>query len=342
MNTLNSLINLNNRVRFNNSISAILFFFICLTTFNSPIFSEETSIKESLTLKADQAYSHYLQRINGEIEPSYTKVKKGEDRYTVKTLFKRKFYNDMSQDVDQSYEVFNFINFKSPDYVSFNQEKITPFDGGGTCSAMALDFLSRYTLECSELTDVKEIKNTVASFAPFYEGVTTTFVSRQAAYNTIKVDKEAYFLQKELVKTQKMQSLANYHNFSLEVITNSIDIYEANQNPLFLDNVLNNLSFGTYIIRALSPASYNEKMEWYGHTMILIKEDNFSIFYDNSVGAIELTGNVGMPIRKDLLNWGIPELKIYKATHNDGYNGHEGIDINAFNLSTDLSEAFTL
>ena len=219
---------------------------------------------------------------------------------------------DNVQDIEISEQVFNVINSKAPPLVAFRKKKLVPFDEGGTCSAMALDFAARYLTQCSEFKDSQSCEDCVSLFKPYYQISTSLFASRQAAYNTIKVREEGLLMNSEKVKHAKMQALANYHDLTLTPVTDSIKKQAVFKNESKFINKFNALDEGVYVIRLLHP-NYSVKMEWYGHTMILVKEKGFSIFYNNGDGALSVD-EVGSFFVDILDRYTMPEFRIYRAT----------------------------
>ena len=237
-------------------------------------------------------------------------------------LFEREAYEapGTSQSLSTTGMVYLYIKEKRLENVDFDVENLY-FDGRGTCTAMALDFLTRFMEESHTLNDRNSRRAFVRQFKPYYRASTTTFSSRQAAYNSIKVDREAYRANPELIKMRKMQSLANYHNLKLTAATPSIEVVEIEYKPKNFKKIIKNLPDGCYVVRALSPAN-NYKMEYYGHTMIFIKGKKFSAYYDNSDGAYDITGDVESYVTDKILSWYIPEVRLYKATLNRSEDLH--------------------
>jgi len=94
----------------------------------------------------------------------------------------------------------------------------------GTCSARTLDFLARHLTECPFDSSFAEQTNCIASFAKFYEGVTTVFPSRQGAFDTIRVDAAA--AGREELMAAKMSSLARLHKIELKPQNQSLSLPE--------------------------------------------------------------------------------------------------------------------
>lgn len=233
------------------------------------------------------------------------------------------------QDLFISQEVFDSIKATKLPRIDFNESKLDPFDHRGTCSAMALDFLARYEITAATTENKKELVSALKNFKPYYRANTTTFSSRQAAFNTIEIKSEYRDTQREINNEQKMKSLALYHNIKLLAATESLSMKKIKNGSINFPSIVNRLSSGSYIIRLQKPAD-NEKMEQFGHTVCLIKNPSFCFFYDCITGVEEISGNIGQEVLDSLLlTVGyIPELRIYKALVGPG---------GARNISSEIS-----
>lgn len=229
-------------------------------------------------------------------------------------LFRREGYcYTCNQDINVSDQVINLLIEKKLSKVDFDKTKVYPFEGGGTCTAMAMDFLARYVNECSNMTSRSAVRAKVKQFAPFYTYGLSTDISRQAAYNTIRVDRQAHINNPDEMKYRKMQSMANYHSMNLEPATSTIKRSKISQKPKSFKSKIKNLPNGYYIVRGLEPAD-NEKMEYFGHTMIFIKTPHISLYFDNGDGAVDITSDPAGYVKDKLLGWGFKEFRLYKVT----------------------------
>lgn len=227
----------------------------------------------------------------------------------------------LEQDDELAREVYTFIKKERPSQVDFNEANLSQSVKGHTCSAMALDFLARYIKECSHLKKGKDCKKCIKDFQPFYRASTTVFGSRQAAFNTINVDRDFALEDPEGIKERKIQSLANYNGIKLKPATRTVKLTEIQNDPQKFTSSIKKLKEGVYVIRALKPF-VNFKMESFGHTMIFIKGKDFSAHYDNSDGLVDITNDVEGYIRDKLLTLAIPEARFYKAERVKGAPSH--------------------
>lgn len=260
--------------------------------------------------QAAAAEARFVDRMNGLMVP--------KPPPSGRLLFTREeTYGDCEQIVEISQEVYDQLVSQRPPYVDFNHDALVPFDRHGVCSAMSLDFLARYDTECSNISNADDRAYCISQFRPYLRMYNDTFMSRQSAYNTIKVDQEVASEDPELVKAQKMQSLANFHHISLKPVTKSMSISDIENGTINLEKIVNNLTDGNYVVRALYPEE-NHKMERFGHTMIVIKNKKLSIFFDPTQGAKVLPQKLGKAVVKELINWAIPEVRFYQATAQRG------------------------
>ncbi len=294
----------------------------------------------SSSLMGQNEEERFIQRVDGGLRPKPTSQQwilyewflqdgyyKNDDLF-----FKREGSHapNTTQKIPLSKKKFKTIKRSHPSAIDFDENKLTPFDNGGTCSAMALDFLTRYLTECQPTNDTEVIKQKVTNFSPYYRANNTTFVSRQAAYNTIKVVDESGVFNEDEIKQQKMQSLANYHQIELLPVTDSIKLKEVWDSIYGFCDFIDGLPEGAYLVRALYPRN-NHKKEWFGHTMVLIKGEELSLYFDNAYGANDITNQVGKFVTVKMVEWGIPEFRLYHASCPE--NGCR-------NLSNEIIESF--
>lgn len=236
--------------------------------------------------------------------------------YTTTFAFRRNHISDRSDfSPTIASDAVKVLETKTDDLIHFTEEKARQgYDGGGTCSSMALDFAARFMNVCSEAKDAATRTLCVQGLAPFYTSSTGEFASRQAAYNSINVDKEAITAATDIT-AQKISALAHYHGMNLEPVMKLESTIESNS----IMSVLKELEHGQYVVRMLDPAT-NEKLEHYGHTMAFFKDKDLSVYYDNSKGAALITGDVMQGIYDSIMQWShIPKVRIYKAVcPNDG------------------------
>lgn len=284
----------------------LLVFSLLFTCLSFGLSAEEGIDDETIPADVALEKARFIERINDESAPPLKR-----DLFGNKYLFSRQGSCPNSyQDESLSKKVYKTIKSKQRPLISFNEEKLIPFDQGGTCSAMALDFLARYITVCSKKRDPEERRKCVEKFRPFYENNNTAFISRQAAYNTIEV-KSTLFASTDEISEQKIQSLANYHGMHLTPVMGSVSIFEL-ENGYDLKSLIDQLPDGNYVVRMLSPSS-NKKREYYGHTMVFVKNKDLSIYYDNSAGPLEVTEDLAETVRSILLEWRIPVFRIYHA-----------------------------
>jgi hypothetical protein len=265
--------------------------------------------------EAEEQHERYIQQVS-----STPLIPKSRN-----LLFPREAHNGAKweQDYNRSQQTYMALDSTKAKMISFNQDKLYPFDYAGTCSAMALDFLARYYVMAGESTDGAKIKSKLKLLKPYYRANCWEFSSRQAAFNTIEIlpeYRDASLKAQEKLKAAKMQSLAQYHNIKLQAATKSFPMSSIYAGVIDFASIINNLAPGPYVIRMLCPTTINEKMEQYGHTMIMVKLPSVVFFYDNSSGAWEFTENLGAEVTNYLTTrWPfIPEIRLYHAQMSNG------------------------
>lgn len=238
-------------------------------------------------------------------------------------LFRRTFEHssDTRPNLDESYKVLQIIHERALPGVDFgldwNPVLSSHFENLGIGSAMALDFLARYINECSNLTD-NEISLHVREFEPYYAIQTPIFVAREHAFENVAFP-DSWGVSSEIVKYRKLQSIANYHDIKLEPVTNSLKRKDIKNRKASFKKMIDDLPVSTYVIRALDSAPLDSKE--YGYTMILVKNQDFSIFYDCNEGASKinkasgkLSIKLGEYIADFLIELPFSEFRVYKAT----------------------------
>jgi hypothetical protein len=91
------------------------------------------------------------------------------------------------------------------------------------------------------------------------------------------------------------------------------------------DKIIESLPPSTYLIRALDPSSDSSPQE-YSHSLILVKNKLFSIFYDCNEGAIKIHDaskkssliKLGEYVKDYLIELPFSEFQVYKAIAGKG------------------------
>lgn len=180
---------------------------------------------------------------------------------------------------------------------------------GGTCSAMALDFIEFYrTLKTqNDPTDIF-LQKLRESGACRYARSSEKMRARQAAFNCIRVD----LAESEDPSRDKVQSLANYHDFKIDY---SCDEYKSDDPRL--KEVIATLPYGIYLVRMRYPMD-NEKQELFGHSMVFVHEPEYTLFYDPNEGAENLSGIkdpetlASHVVQKYMACWHEAEIRCYR------------------------------
>lgn len=169
---------------------------------------------------------------------------------------------------------------------------------GGTCSAMALDFIEFYrTLKAQNDPADVFLKKLKEMGARRYRRSSAEMRARQAAFNCIRVD----LAESEDPSKDKIQSLANFHDFKIDHFCE-----EFKSNDPRLKEAVANLPYGVYLVRMRHPAN-NQKQELFGHSMVFVHDPEYTLFYDPNEGVENLSGI------KDAEEWASHVVQTYMA-----------------------------
>lgn len=271
---------------------------------------------QEIPLEIQEAKARYVQRVNlegAQLAPL------GE-----KHLFERKGNKCPGSKLKKKIakEVFNILKTEQLGNISFREDKLSSYDKGGVCSAMALDFAARYNTICASIKNADKCRRQVEAMAPYYAYANTTFISVQTAYNTISIrditpdEAEDDEVLDDELKWQKMASLANYNSLDLTPITPTIHVDEDapddSAQAIEAKELINALPDATYVIRMIEPG-WTSKHEYYGHTIVFVKNKQLSILFDNAIGAVDITADPASEVYYQIAGWNIPEFRIYRA-----------------------------
>ncbi len=186
---------------------------------------------------------------------------------------------------DQVLRVLERLEAQKESGIEFNRRKVTGNIEGGVCSAMALDFADSFfklrnlhvkTGQYSPDVFLNCIRNLGRQFAASSEAMRI----RQAAFNTIEVRSDAPGID---VARNKVQSLANLHNFRIDHSSREIQMRRVDHRSAVSEEV-SQLPDGLYLLRTIEPSN-NERLEVAGHSMIYVKNRQEGFFYDPNVGV---------------------------------------------------------
>jgi hypothetical protein len=178
-----------------------------------------------------------------------------------------------------------YLNRWRENGIVFNQSGITPSTDGGTCTSMSLDFVEEFFKlrkvhvmagHYSNDLFLNSIRNLGGRFAKSSEEMRT----RQAAFNTIEIVPHSSGVD---ISKNKVQSLANLHNFKVDHASKEIQVGSANYEKTLKEEVAK-LPEGLYLLRTIKPFN-NVRDELHGHSMIYVKSQKEGFFYDPNQGA---------------------------------------------------------
>ena len=177
------------------------------------------------------------------------------------------------------------LNQNSLKDIRFNQDKVTNTVTGGTCTAMALEFLHSYFQikeECRRETS-ETLLERITQIGGNFASSSLEMRTRQAAFNTIEIMRSDGARD---YSREKMQSLVNYHSLVIDRASKELDVHAMSEDVV--QETVEALPDGAFLVRILKPAD-NEKLEECGHSMVYIKEGELQLFYDPNYGAINLS-----------------------------------------------------
>jgi len=214
---------------------------------------------------------------------------------------------------------FNHLQKQSPTGICFSQGNITNELTGGICSAKSLEFASRYfkikkqvaSQQAKNPTKAAIIKNHLKKLETTFVAGSTTFRTRQMAFNTITCVPTAEDID---YGKNKVQALANFHNFAITHSSKELDVEDVTEKQLFSE--MSSLPDGVFILRFTIPA-YNKKLEVYGHTLIYIREEGLHLLYDPGEGLMDLSGLISETVLSkrfgDLFDlWNLEKARFYR------------------------------
>lgn len=105
----------------------------------------------------------------------------------------------------------------------------------------------------------------------------------QQAFNTITVDRD---LKVENIVQEKMKALAAYYHLKVTHSTSEIEINDCDFQSK-LDGEIKALKSGVYLMRIIKYKN-NHKLEEHGHTVIYIKTERSTLYFDVALGLYQL------------------------------------------------------
>ncbi len=180
----------------------------------------------------------------------------------------------------------------APEEISFYLSGLDDSVWSGVCTAHCLSFLSLY-LRSYKYEALIPNRGNEPTFQSLDDRIIrclnscpsdTEIRTYQAALNCIGLHDEYIYLFQERGMEHKITSLCALKGLKVETTSaNEIDYYTKSdlENKKAFFEVYDNMKPGAYLIRAISEA-YNEKGEYYGHSMVIIKDEAGAYFFDPS------------------------------------------------------------
>lgn len=187
------------------------------------------------------------------------------------------------------------LNAKASPGIVFDPSKITGSISGGTCTAMSLNFLSKYQGVKKKVRHLSKghfrhnLLEKLSSKGKHFRETSEAMRAEQAAMNTILVNQGV-----KSPSLKKIQSLVRFRGFEVAWRSPTYRL-RSKEDPADADTVpaleikkdMARYKRGVYLVRLIKPA-VNEKLEEYGHTFIYIKETGLKLLYEPNDGLLFL------------------------------------------------------
>jgi len=230
-------------------------------------------------------------------DKSFTLISKGTQRG-----------KDGITDTKKAKEICQALNEKAPPTVRFAADRVEDHLEGGTCTALSMRLLKEYRKARNESANAEEALKKIGDQ---FKTSSPELRTIQAAYNTI----EKTATTSADFKKDKMEALLHYENPDLK-ITHCLGETKDSKEMLGWD-----ITEGIYVMRMLCPIhpqevelEYQVKEEYYGHTTILILEEEKAYYYDPGIGTVQLHNPTQLLMLRDWQKerWDLPLVRLYQ------------------------------
>jgi len=185
--------------------------------------------------------------------------------------------------VDQEFawEIFTRLNQTKCPGIEFKKKHLVEFLIEGTCTAMAVEF-ARAILAVKSIGRPDDIFKSLGTIGSFFETSSLQMRSKQAAFNTIEVDRQ---LKNIDFSKNKVQSLLNLYEIQIDHCSDEFDLSKTRHSKAF-NRWVKSLPDGIFFLRVLESAE-NYKLEAKGHSLIYINLKGRRMLYDPLFGLVE-------------------------------------------------------
>jgi hypothetical protein len=213
---------------------------------------------------------------------------------------------------DRVQQICNTLNSERVRGVFFNAQTVENHVGGGTCSAMAIDFINEYLQ--TKAQKPSSPSKIIEKISQRYTHSSKEFMHNQAAFNTIEKNSREYTTD---FKKDKIAAMLKLYHRNVGYCSEEVDL-SSHTADRKISQIISRLPKGIFLIRALHLAQ-NPKEELVGHSSVLINEDQGIFFYDPNHGTAELQQRNAGRITYDFLRqayrqFNIPHVRLYRVS----------------------------
>lgn len=267
---------------------------VCNIEFNKKI----TNIKKFLANKVQWVWNNHIKL------RSYETLTKNDQNFC-----------NGNNDVDIVNKFLDKLDDHAPKGIRFNRANIVSRQDDGHCTAITLDFLS-YLKKHSKKKDADKLIFKAGKRYDEVEGKNRKTIgaplrSIQCALNCIECDTSQS--PKADFSYKKAKSLLSSHDFKIGYASEKFNYGKDKSKKLA--KMIEALPVGVYFLRVLKLEN-TKKLEKWGHSLVYIKGQKSSHYYDCNLGLEKISRNVGDRMYKNLTynfnRWKVTEARFYQ------------------------------
>lgn len=198
-------------------------------------------------------------------------------------------------------------------HVAFSADRLQNPLTGGTCSAMAFEFINDYLTNRLSSNPEKIIHE----MGDKYQRSSEKFRTHQAVFNTLHRD--AQYPSDDFMR-DKIGAMLRFYDRTITDASERFYIEFGTKNEIeqakeTIASFLDNYPEGIFVVRSILFGT-NDKGEEYGHSTVLIREPDKTFFYDPNQGIFELSNesqDVVDILKPMMQKWVVPFGRIYKV-----------------------------
>ncbi|MBS3904583.1 MAG: hypothetical protein KGZ39_04595, partial [Simkania sp.] len=177
---------------------------------------------------------------------------------------------------------------QQPVSIQFNSTKLSGFMSGGSCSAMAMQFLLHYcTLSgTGAFRSPKQLLTYILKHLNSYEELQAV----QAALNTLEKTEDS-----DDFNRAKIEAMVSPYGYQVTQSSEVISLLDTQSFEAFQHAIDALPKDGVFFLRSILPSN-NLKEEIHGHSTILIRDNGYSFFYDPNNGVKGMKSEKGIKV----------------------------------------------